>query len=229
MNTKAASALVFCFAGAAVAAGDFNAPAWRGRPYTTTQGWDFVFGAAIVGSGPSPGLVATRNSNFLPPNSFLFSGDGPQIISATRQIVNFTDTYMTMQGTLPGENASQLVFAIPNYCVDETPMVTRIQMVYRGSLPTLVCHSYNGFNEEFPLITSSRTLVDEAAPGQPSWKRLSVEITYSQSWYWHAFQFVNENPTAIDIESIVIDTIVPAPGSAVLLGLCAIRAGRRRR
>jgi len=61
------------------------------------------------------------------------------------------------------------------------------------------------------------------------WRCDSIEIEFRESTQWQMVSLVNDRTVLTDIDSVVIDTIVPAPGAATWAIVGCEMAGRKRR
>lgn len=231
MHRVMSAATAMSISGLALGIGDFNPPSWRGGPNTTTQGWNFIAGAALAGQTPSTSLVALRNSNILPENSILFPDPsrGPQIVGVLRQQTNFHDTFMTLLPNPFDETPARMAFAIPTGWAAETPMVARLQIVYRTVAPLVFIEGFDGFERPNVTIQTLNNTMDLPDPDNPGWRRRSFDVHFSESTQWHMLVLMNDSIFLCDIDSVIVDTIVPAPGAGMVVGLGLMVACRRRR
>lgn len=226
---------VSCLAGAAWAGPDFNPPAYRGLPNSTTQGWDFINGFASPPQPANSRVVPLRNPNLLfdshVPGIPNFSP--PSIFAVTRQVTsqpNIGDDFMTLLGIETEDNPARLLLAIPNFQSDSACRM-RIQLTYRvAGLPQIDLLHFYGSTLSNEIPTYFDGLTDRVDPERGNWHQATLDLEFSRTAQWHTVIFTNNSGLPLDIESIVIDTVVvPAPGATVIIGCAGLMALRRRR
>lgn len=229
---KVCSLLAMCaLCGSCFAAGDFNPPSWRGAAKSTTQGWTFGKGFALPGDLPDNALVTTRNPYTLPTN-ILFEDEpiSPHVAAVQRQRVN-DNGFLSLDGVYLNEDPSGVFFAIPNVYEEGSSVITRIQVVYSGQIPSFYVQGYEGRTRQPTNFNSfAFNLSDVPDPDRLGFRHLTIDVELFQPLNWQVVALLNDRPAVSDIESVVIDTIVPAPGAAAvgLAGLGLFAARRRR-
>lgn len=234
MNKTIIPLAVCVFAAAAQADADFNPPAWRGLPNSTTQGWEFIFGNTYSGDLSDNSVVTTRNANELPTNIVPFDGNpsAPCVLSVFRQRIsqpNLSDDFLTLLGAVPEQGPARLLLGIPNFASDSASLM-RIQITYRiAVLPSLYVLHVNGLTTDPDAITYFGGLTDRLDPEGSGWSQATIDFEFNHTSGWQGVAFINYSGLELDIRSIVIDTIVPTPAAGALLGLGGLMAIRRRR
>ncbi len=229
---KALVPLVVCVSCASAAyTGDFDPPSWRGKPLTTSQGWTFASGVALVDQVPDPGVAPLHNPYTLPTDMFYpGSPEGPHIFGVRGLTTNFGNDYMTIGPAFGGET-NLVAFAIPNVHWIDTGMRAHIQILYSGGDPGWLIQGYDNSTIQPTNANNAGILsVDEPDPTLPGWRRLSFDLPLFSWSSWQAIALTNSSPVNVDIAAVVIDTIVPAPGAVVVASVgMGLVAGRRRR
>ncbi|MCX5691900.1 MAG: hypothetical protein NTV94_19260 [Planctomycetota bacterium] len=227
--------LAMCaFAVPALAGPDFNPPAWRDLPNSTTQGWDFIFGFTYAGDLSDDRVVPTRNPNELPERIVPLTTNPtapciPFVNRARTSQPNLSDDFLTLLGTDPNEEPARLMLAIPNF-ESASSSLMRIQLTYRvAGLPALDIVHATGLVGQPDIATYVNGLTDRFDPERGSWRQATIDLEFSRTSGWQAVIFTNTSGLELDIESIVVDTLVPAPGTTATITALGLMAFRRRR
>ncbi|NUQ66722.1 MAG: hypothetical protein HUU18_00370 [Phycisphaerales bacterium] len=233
MNRFVISLAICVLAVQSLAGPDFNPPSWRGLPNSTTQGWDFLSGNTHPGDLPDDRVVPLRNPNEVPAHivPFRTNPTSPNIPFVYRQRVSqphVTDTFLTLLGAVPDDDPAYLMMAIPNYQSNQQSLM-RIQLTYRvASIPMIFVSHLNGMEHQI-ATTELIGFNDRFDPERGNWRQATVDFEFGRTTEWHLLLFINHSGLELDIESIVVDTIVPAPGITGMMMAFGMIGLRRRR